>query len=182
MIEHKILFTGTTGAGKTTAIGSVSEVPPISTDVRNTDSAFAKAMTTAGLDYGEITLDNGEKLRLYGTPGQKRFDFMWSILSRGALGLVILIDNSRPDPLDDLDIYITGFERLIQEASCVVAIGRMEQHSEPDLDAFATHLQARGVLCPVMPIDVRDSQQVVQLLELLLLQLESRTGNEIHAN
>ncbi|MES2972236.1 MAG: ATP/GTP-binding protein [Pseudomonadota bacterium] len=182
MTEHKILFTGTTGAGKTTAIGSVSEVPPLSTDVRNTDATFAKAMTTAGLDYGEITLDNGEKLRLYGTPGQKRFDFMWSILSRGALGLVILIDNSRPDPLEDLDVYLAGFARLIQEASCVVAVGRMEQHGTPDLEAFALRLESRGVLCPVLPIDVRDAQQVTQLLELLLLQLESRTGNEVHAN
>ncbi len=181
MSEHKILFTGTTGAGKTTAIGAVSEVPPLSTDVRNTDSAFAKSMTTAGLDYGEITLDNGEKLRLYGTPGQKRFDFMWSILSRGALGLVILIDNSRPAPLDDLDVYLAGFAQLIQEASCVVAVGRMEQNHQPDLEAFSTHLQSRGVLCPVMPIDVRESQEVVQLLELLLIQLESRTGGEMGA-
>lgn len=182
MIEHKILFTGTTGAGKTTAIGAVSETPPINTDVRNTDSAFAKAMTTAGLDYGEVTLDNGEVLRLYGTPGQKRFDFMWSILSRGALGLIILIDNSRPDPLDDLDMYLRGFEKLIEEASCVVAVGRMETHTSPDLDDFATHLHSRGVLCPVMPIDVRDQSQVVQLLELLLLQLESKQGNEVHAD
>ncbi len=179
MIEHKILFTGTTGAGKTTAIGAVSEIPPLSTDVRNTDSSVAKAMTTAGLDFGELTLENGEKLRLYGTPGQKRFDFMWRILSKGALGVVILIDNSRPDPLDDLDLYIAGFRKLIAEAACVVAVGRMESHPQPDLDQFSAHLEGRGIVCPVMPIDTRDGDQVTQLLELLLLQLESRTGSEL---
>ena len=159
MTEHKILFSGTTGAGKTTAIGQVSEIPPLSTDVRNTDTSLAKKMTTVGLD-------NGEKLRLYGTPGQQRFDFMWKILSRGALGLIILIDNRQPDPLGDLDVYVAGFKALIDKTACVVAIGRMETHPEPDLERFTHHLQSLGVLCPVLAADVRDSAQVLQLLQL----------------
>lgn len=174
MSEYKILFTGTTGAGKTTAIGAISEVPPLSTDVRNTDESVAKATTTVGLDYGELTLDNGEKLRLYGTPGQQRFDFMWTILARGALGLVILVDNSRPDPLADLDVYLTGFRQLIADSACVVAIGRMEEHPEPGLERFAERLQARDVLCPVLPVDVRSRAQVTQVLDMLLLQLETK--------
>lgn len=173
MTEHKILFTGTMGAGKTTAIAAISEIRPLSTDVQNTDASVSKAMTTVGLDYGELTLDNGEKLRLYGTPGQQRFAFMWQILSRGALGLVILIDNSRPDPLADLDVYLDGFSGLITQAACVVGVGKMEAHAQPDIDAFAQRMQAKGVLCPVFPADVRDAQQVLQLLDLLLVQLES---------
>ncbi|MGJ7554714.1 GTP-binding protein [Variovorax sp. RB3P1] len=165
-VEHKILFTGTMGAGKTTAIGAVSEIPPVSTDVRNSDTSVAKATTTVGLDYGE-------KLRLYGTPGQMRFDFMWRILARGALGVVVLIDNSRPDPLADLDVYLDGFAELIAQTACVVAVGRMEAHPQPDIDAYARRMQARGVLCPVLAANVTDPRQVVQLLELLLLQLEA---------
>lgn len=178
MSEHKILFSGTTGAGKTTAIGVVSEIPPLSTDVRNTDSGLAKHMTTVGLDYGEVTLDGGDKLRLYGTPGQKRFDFMWKILSRGALGLIILIDNRQPDPLADLDMYLDGFAELIKDTACVVAVGRLETHAQPDMEQFSAHLASRGVLCPVLATDVRDSAQVLQLLELLLLQLELKTEDE----
>ena len=174
MSEHKILFTGTAGAGKTTAIGAISEVAPVRTDVRNTDASVLKATTTAGLDYGELTLDNGEKLRLYGTPGQQRFDFMWKILSRGALGLVILIDNTRADPLADLDVYVGGFRALIDDAACVVAVGRLDTHPAPGLEQFATRLLSHGVLCPVLPIDVRDPAQVAQLLDLLLIQLETR--------
>jgi uncharacterized protein len=178
MIEHKILFTGTTGAGKTTAIGAVSEIPPMSTDVRNTDASLAKSMTTVGMDYGEVTLDGGDKLRLYGTPGQKRFDFMWKILSKGALGLIILIDNRQDQPLADLDVYLDGFAELIRDTACIVAVGRQETHPSPDLEQFAAHLAKRGVLCPVMAADVRDPPQVLQLLELLLLQLETKTqGN-----
>lgn len=175
MSEHKILFSGTTGAGKTTAISAVSDIPALSTDVRNTDTGLAKEMTTVGLDYGELTLDNGEKLRLYGTPGQKRFDFMWKILSKGALGLIILIDNRQSDPLADLDMYLQGFKPLIEATACVVAVGRTETHPTPDLEQFSSHLASRGVLCPVLAADVRDASQVVQMLELLLLQLDMKT-------
>lgn len=176
--NHKILFSGTTGAGKTTAIGAVSEIPPLSTDVRNTDLGISKEMTTVGLDYGELTLDNGDMLRLYGTPGQKRFDFMWKILSKGSLGLIILIDNRQPYPLADLDMYLEGFSQLIADTACVVAVGRMDTHPTPSLEQFASHMALRGVLCPVLSTDVRDAPQVVQLLELLLLQLELKTEIE----
>jgi uncharacterized protein len=174
MNEYKILITGTTGAGKTTAIAAISEAAPVRTDVRNNDPGFAKATTTVGLDYGELTLDNGDKLRLYGTPGQERFGFMWGILAQGALGLVILIDNSRPDPLADLAIYIKGFNGLIHEAACVVGVGRMDTHPEPGLGAYAEALHGAAVLCPLVPVDVRDQAQVLMLMDLLLTQLESK--------
>ena len=173
MVEHKILFTGTMGAGKTTAIGAISEIPPITTDVKNLDTSVNKALTTVGLDYGELTLDNGDKLRLYGTPGQQRFSFMWQILSKGALGLVILIDNSRPDPLADLDMFLNGFEQLIKTTACVVAVGKMEGHPSPDIAVFAQRMQEKNVFCPVFPTDVRESANVLQIIDLLLLQLES---------
>jgi signal recognition particle receptor subunit beta len=173
-MNHKIVFTGVAGAGKTTAIAAVSEIPPMNTDVVNTDDNLGKATTTVGLDYGELTLEGGDKLRLYGTPGQSRFDFMWQILAQGALGLIILIDNRRADPMADLDTYLTGFANLIETTACVVSVGRLETNPKPDLEDFARHLESRGVLCPVIPTDVRDGTQVVQLLELLMLQLETK--------
>lgn len=173
-MTHKILFTGTAGAGKTTAIAVVSEIPPLSTDVINHDDQLGKPTTTVGLDYGELTLEGGEKLRLYGTPGQIRFNFMWKILAQGAMGLVILVDNSRPNPLADLDNYLNVFKELIKTTACIVAVGRLETHPNPSLNNFVEHLQLRGILCPVLETDVRDSFQVAQLLELLILQLESR--------
>lgn len=176
-METKILFTGTTGAGKTTAIGAISEIEPLSTDVRNTDVNVSKAMTTAGMDYGEVTLEGGDKLRLYGTPGQERFSFMWSILSKGAMGLIILIDNSRPDPLADLDLYVKGFMALAREQACVVGIGRMTEHPQPSLDDFAERLATHALACPVVEVDVRERAQVLQLMELLLLQLEIKESD-----
>lgn len=169
----KILISGTTGSGKTTAIRSVSEIRPLDTDVPNTDPALAKAMTTTGLDYGELTLDNGSKLCLYGTPGQRRFEFMWRILSRGALGVILLADNRRPDPLTDLDVYLRAFTSATERTPCVVAVGHMDIQPRPDLDAYARRLQQRDVLCPVVATDVREAAQVAGLIELLLLQMDA---------
>ena len=175
-MEYKIVFAGVTGAGKTTAIGAVSEIDPVRTDVRNHDPSVAKEFTTVGLDYGEIALDGGDRLRLYGTPGQIRFEFMWRIVSQGALGLVILVDNSQDGAMAALDTYVEGFSTLIERTACVVGVGRSESHPEPGLDDYAARLAQRGVVCPVVPVDVRHRSDVLMLLDLLLTQLEMKTG------
>jgi uncharacterized protein len=175
MNEYKILITGTMGAGKTTAIGAISEIAPVVTDVLNNDTSVNKARTTVGLDYGEITLENGDKLRLYGTPGQERFSFMWKILAQGALGLIILVDNSRPDPIADFTVYLTHFKSLIEEAACVVGVGRTETHANPDLGIYADVLEKHGVVCPVLPVDVRSRADVLLMVDLMLTQLEAKS-------
>jgi len=176
-MEYKILFAGPCGAGKTTAVHAVSDIAAISSEVRNTDSSIAKPFTTAGLDYGQITLENGEQLALYGTPGQERFDFMWSILSQGALGVILLMDNSQANPLAMLEVYLHALAPAIgqgkQKAACVVGVGRMEQHPIPGIDDFAARLQTHGIVCPVVPVDVREKKHVLNLIELLLLQIEA---------
>ena len=174
MIEHKILFTGTMGAGKTTAIQAVSEIPPVTTDVLNSDLTLGKEKTTVALDYGEVSLGRGERLKLYGTPGQERFSFMWKILAEGALGLVILVDHARPDPLADLSIYINNFKHLIKKTGCVVGISKMDGSKAPPLESFIDVLQQSDLVCPVIPVDVREKQQVLWVLDLLLTQLEAR--------
>lgn len=101
--EYKIIVTGAMGAGKTTAIAAISDVAPVTTEAVNSDqTTSAKASTTVALDYGEIALEGGDRVRLYGTPGQQRFSFMWGILAKGALGLILLIDNTSKAPLEDL--------------------------------------------------------------------------------
>lgn len=178
MKEYKILFTGTMGAGKTTAIGSISETPPVVTDVQNSDASVAKARTTVGLDFGQLTLDNGDRIRLFGTPGQARFDFLWKILVRNALGLIILIDNSRPDPGADLAVYLDGFADELASLPCTIGVGRMNTHPAPDLDGYADMLAARGLTFPILAVDVRQRDDVALLIDTLMAQLEADLPGE----
>lgn len=173
--EYKLLFTGSMGAGKTTAIAAISQVPPVSTDVANTDpGAFDKATTTAAMDYGELTLEGGDRLRLYGTPGQARFDFMWRILGRGALGVVVLVDNSRADPLDDLRTYLGAFAEVARGARAVVGIGRSESHPSPGIAQFHAVAESLGLQVPILSVDVRRREDVLLLLDILFHQVEAQ--------
>ena len=178
MIEYKILFTGTMGAGKTTAIASVSEMSPVSTDVLNSDSSHAKERTTVGLDFGLLTLDTGDRIRLFGTPGQARFDFLWKILVKNALGLIILADNSRPAPLADLEVYLRGFSDELDQVPCAIGVGRLDAHPYPGLDEYADLLSNHGRIFPIVPVDVRRREDVLLLIDTLLAQIEAGTVGE----
>lgn len=98
----KIVVAGGFGAGKTTFIGSISDIDPISTEVSMSalaDELHAvpdgKDSTTVTMDFGRVTLSNGLWLYLFGTPGQDRFSFMWDDIARGAVGAVVLVDSER---------------------------------------------------------------------------------------
>ena len=90
----KLVISGPVGAGKTTFVQSLSEIPVVNTDELASED-IGKTMTTVALDFGMLTLD-GIPVHLFGTPGQDRFDFMWEILCEGALGLLVLVAGNRP--------------------------------------------------------------------------------------
>jgi uncharacterized protein len=175
----KLLFSGPMGAGKTTAIAAISEIPPLITDALNNDQAgYAKATTTVAFDYGQVTLDGGEVLRLYGTPGQERFDYMWQILGQGALGVVLLMDNSREDALSVFDRYLLAFKDFAARGALVVGVGRTEQHRQPNTAAYAQRAAAQALAIPIFSVDVRRASDVRLLLSALIAQLEIHQHNE----
>jgi signal recognition particle receptor subunit beta len=172
MNEYKILFTGPMGAGKTTAIASISETPPVVTDVHNSDASVNKSHTTVGLDYGQLTLESGDRIRFFGTPGQDRFDFLWKILIVNSLGVVILLNNANPSPKDDLGKFLDAFAVELKTMPCVIGVGRTDSHPTPTLDEFADLLAIRQLVIPILAVDVRQASDVRLLLDMLLTQIE----------
>ncbi|MFO7594094.1 MAG: ATP/GTP-binding protein [Pseudomonadota bacterium] len=172
-MEHKILFAGPVGAGKTTAIDSISDIPVVATEAKASDDvALRKANTTVAMDYGTLDLEGAVKIHLYGTPGQERFSFMWDILAVGALGLVLLVDNARKDPLADLEFYLKSFKRFISNNAVVIGVTRMDTKPRPGLYTFHTKLRELGIKAPVFEVDAREKEDVKMLMQGLLAVLD----------
>ncbi|NOX43752.1 MAG: GTP-binding protein [Gammaproteobacteria bacterium] len=173
MSAYKIIFSGPVGAGKTTALGSISDIKPFKTEETATDeTANRKEKTTVAMDYGMLKLDSGERIHLYGTPGQDRFDFMWEILTDRGIGLILLADNKRPDPMADLQFFLEAFEDFIDKTAVVIGITRMDMNPSPSINDYHRWLKENKLNIPVLEIDGREEKDVIQLVQALLYTLD----------
>jgi len=173
MSHYKIIFTGPVGAGKTTAIESISDIAPIKTDASASDmTKTKKSSTTVAMDYGIMKLAGGEKIHLYGTPGQERFDFMWDILTTGGIGLILLLDNTRADPFQDMKFFLDSFQQFIAETNVAIGVTQMDLSNKPTINDYHTQLQGMGIKPPVFSVDARVKNDVSLLVQSLLYSLD----------
>lgn len=163
----KMVITGAVNAGKSEFIRTVSEIDVVSTERRATDeTSLIKKETTVAMDFGRITIADDLVLHLFGTPGQKRFDFMWEILSEGMLGLIVLVDSTRPDTFRET-ARIIDFFNSYRDTPYVVAANKQDVENawSPDEIRLALRLPKE---IKVIPCVARDRQLVkTVLLELL---------------
>ena len=170
MTDIKLIVTGSVGAGKTTVVAAISEFPPVRTEVPiGADKVRGdKTTTTVALDYGAMTLEDGRRLLIFGTPGQRRFDFMCKILARGALGVVILIDHAGEDPAGDLTYYMDLFRDSILEAGAVIGVTHTDERPEGSLQPYYDVLARQDLVLPVFSIDARRRDHIMTMLEALI--------------
>lgn len=169
--QYKIVFSGTMGAGKTEAIRSLSDIPVLLTEAFNTDTeSHNKMETTVGIDYGEVTLEDGTKIGLYGTPGQERFNFIWPVICQSALGAIVLIDHNTEDPLKQLETYIETFQNYTDNIA--IGITHVDLQSDKSTNIYREWLIENELYAPLFFIDARKKADVLLLLEALISAVE----------
>jgi signal recognition particle receptor subunit beta len=180
-VNYKIIVTGPVGAGKTTAINTLTDHKALLTDAQVSDSTTSKRKetTTVAMDYGSIELADGDMAHIYGTPGQKRFEFMWDILVQGAHSLIILLDNSRNYPFRDLKYYSQMFADFIKNNGLVVGVTWSDKKNDPPIEAYQQWLNVLEIDASVMFVDAREKNDMLNLLESSLKSISQNKFSEI---
>lgn len=170
----KMVVTGPFSSGKTEFIRSISEIEVVSTErdiSKGTQESQQKEQTTVAMDFGRITVDDELVLYLFGTPGQRRFDFMWEILAEGMLGFIVMVDSAKPETFREAKSILETF-RAYAPTPYVVAANKQDHPDAWNTDdlRIALRLEPEVKLLPCVAKE-RDSVRNV-LLELLYTILE----------
>src|SRR5512139_2763540 len=173
----KMVVTGPFNAGKTEFIQSVSEIDVVSTERKiSSEAEKVKNATTVAMDFGRITVDDNLVLYLFGTPGQRRFDFMWEILSEGMLGFIVMVDSTRPETFREARNILETF-RAYAPTPYVVAANKQDIEDAWDIDdmRITLRLDPKVKLLPCVANDKEAVKNVLlELLYSILADMESK--------
>jgi small GTP-binding protein len=172
----KMVVTGPFNAGKTEFIRSVSEINVVSTERKiSSEAERVKSTTTVAMDFGRITVDQDLVLYLFGTPGQKRFEFMWEILSEGMLGFIVMVDSNRPETFREARSILETF-RAYAPTPYVVAANKQDLPDAWELEdiRLALRLSPDVKLLPCVATKKETVKSVLlELLYSILAEMEA---------
>ncbi|MGQ9628618.1 MAG: GTP-binding protein [Anaerolineae bacterium] len=159
----KIVVTGPFNAGKTAFIKSVSEIDVVSTERKITNPLSAvKEETTVAMDFGRVALGD-LVLHLFGTPGQRRFDFMWEILSKEMQGFIVLADSTTPETFDEVERLLKLFQKF-ETVPYIVAANKQDKPGALKPQEIRRALKVKEVL----PCVATERNSVIMVLQKML--------------
>ncbi len=165
----KILVSGPFGSGKTTFIKYVTDEQFSGNDVPTTgELAKFKAMTTVGMDFGILHVDDDLDVHLFGTPGQARFSFMWKIMSKGALGTVFLVDGASERALTEAQTMLKAYQDM-PDMKLVVGVSKQDLPDAKSLNDIAEMLDLGNT--PMFAVDAREEKDARFLIMALLQEV-----------
>jgi small GTP-binding protein len=169
----KMVITGPFSSGKTEFIRSISEIDVVTTErgISSEAERAVKDSTTVAMDFGRITVDDDLVLYLFGTPGQRRFDFMWEILAEGMLGFVVMVDSTKPETFREAKSILETF-RAYAPTPYVVAANKQDMSEAWNTDDLRIALRIEDGI-KLLPCVASNKESVkTVLLELLYSILE----------
>jgi len=172
MAIYKIIVTGSFNSGKTEFIKCISEIDPITTDKPVTEEGLKdiKNYTTVAIDFGVITIDQDIVLHIYATPGQERFKFIYDILEKNALALIVLGDITDKDSVSNMYKYYRDFMK-IKKLPTVFALTKKDLPNRLEDKTLQQLLSNKPKEIPLIKISNKNKEEVKQALLLALEQL-----------
>ncbi len=173
MAVFKIIVTGSFNSGKTEFIRRISEIEPVTTDKRVTEKELKeiKALTTVAMDFGRLTVDDDIVLHIYATPGQERFKFIYPILLKNALALIILGDITDRKSIKAINKYYKDFFKL-KRLPTVIALTKVDLPNRLPDEEISRLLEDIPNSVPILKINATDKEDVKKTLLFALEQLE----------
>lgn len=166
--QFRLIFAGTFGVGKTTALRAISEIEVVDTDVQSSEISEAqfqagKKTTTVGFDYGELTLEDSTKIALYGLPGQERFNQMWEMLLSGNVGVILWLYGDVEGALEECKSWLDILYQHQATRFLTVVVTRLPQPTPNHLlQPFRDFVKHYNPYAPVISADPRNRNQVIQ--------------------
>ncbi|MFZ4826494.1 MAG: GTP-binding protein [Phototrophicaceae bacterium] len=175
----KMVITGPFSSGKTEFIQSISEIDVVKTEREissGTAESQVKDQTTVAMDFGRITVDDDLVLYLFGTPGQRRFDFMWEILAEGMLGFVVMVDSAKPETFREAKSILETF-RAYAPTPYVIAANKQDDENAWSTEDLRIALRVEEDV-KLLPCIARDKESVKKVLLELLYSILEEMNND----
>ena len=170
----KLVFAGPVGAGKTTAIRSISDSEPISTDVPLSDGPMGeKTTTTVALDFATVNLEDGTPLLVYGLPGQAHFSFMRPIIINGAVGVILMLNGREHDAAAYCTEWLDSIRGINEDIAIVIGITHSDLVPGFSLGPIREAVRRSGRPVPIFTFDARSRPQSAHLVRALLVSAQA---------